>query len=60
MVGERLARERMDLRDGLGCDRGATAETPVRQVDSADAHSGAAERQAPNERGGAGRLRRAC
>jgi len=36
----------------LGCDRGATAETPVQQVDSARAHSGAAERQAPNELGG--------
>ena len=40
----------------LGCDRGATAETPVDQVDSAEAHSGAAERQKPSAlaRGGAG------
>ncbi len=34
----------------LGCDRGATAETPVQQVDSAEAHSGAAERRKPSER----------
>ncbi|MGB3050257.1 MAG: thermonuclease family protein [Polyangiales bacterium] len=33
----------------LGCDRGATVETPVQQVDSTAAHSGAAERQKPNE-----------
>ncbi|MGB5503088.1 MAG: thermonuclease family protein [Polyangiales bacterium] len=33
----------------LGCDRGATAETPVQQEDSAEAHSGAAERQKPSE-----------
>jgi len=33
----------------LGCDRGATAETPVQQVDAAEAHSGAAERQKPSK-----------
>ncbi len=40
---------------GLGCDRGATAETPVQQDDAAEAQSGADERQKPNElgRGGA-------
>jgi endonuclease YncB( thermonuclease family) len=38
----------------LGCDRGATAETPVRQVDSAEAHSGAAERQTPDQLARAG------
>jgi len=27
-----------------GCDRGATAETPIQQVDTAEAHTGAAER----------------
>ena len=39
----------------LGCDRGATAETPVQQDDPTAAQSGAAERQKPNElgRGGA-------
>ncbi len=34
----------------LGCDRDATVETTVQQVDSAEAHSGAAERQKPSER----------
>jgi endonuclease YncB( thermonuclease family) len=29
----------------VGCDRGATAETPVRQVEVAEAHTGDAERQ---------------
>jgi endonuclease YncB( thermonuclease family) len=30
-----------------GCDRGATAEAPVQQVDTAEAHTGAAERVKP-------------
>ncbi|MBT8467202.1 MAG: thermonuclease family protein, partial [Deltaproteobacteria bacterium] len=34
----------------FGCDRGATVDTPVQQVDAAEAHSGAAEPQEPNER----------
>jgi endonuclease YncB( thermonuclease family) len=33
----------------FGCDRGATAETPVQQVDAAEAHSEAAERQKPSK-----------
>jgi len=39
----------------LGCDRGATAETPVQQDVAAEAHRGAAARQKPNQgaRGGA-------
>lgn len=38
----------------FGCDRGATAETPVQQVDSAEAHSGAAVRETPDDLGGSG------
>jgi len=33
----------------FGCDRGVTLETPVQQVDAAEAHSGAAEGQKPSK-----------
>jgi len=36
----------------VGCDRGATVETPVQQVDATEAHSGAAERPRERDRSG--------